>query len=488
MRGNILILLPVLIPIITGIIIKKQNINTIHRLVYSVTILNFLALLGIFRLEEKTLDIFRISNIISVKLSIDELSVFFTVLASIIWILVAFYSFEYMNHEKNQERYFRFFMMTLGLIIGLGFSGNMITFYLFYELMTLITFPLVIHSMNEESMKAGIKYLIYSFFGAALVLIVIIFTSYYGVRVDFLAGGILDISRISNARNLMLLVYVLTFVGFGSKAGMFPLHGWLPTAHPVAPAPASGLLSGIITKAGVLGILRMTYFVYGVDFIKGSWAQTLILLLTIFTIFMGSMLAFKADLLKRRLAYSSVSQVSYVLFGLALLSPEGLIGSLLHLVFHALIKNILFLSVGSIIYKTGKHYVYEMKGIGKSMPLNMWCFTLGSLALVGVPPLGGFISKYYLGLGGLGLPDYNLGFLGLITLIVSAILTAGYLIPIFRDAFFPGVDFDYSSVEKLEPSMNMIIPMVIMVAAVGLLGMFPQGLIRFFTNIANTVI
>ena len=488
MKGNILILIPVLLPILTGIIIKKQNIKTIHKMVSTVTILNLLVLLGIFRLEEKALDLFKISNVISVKLAIDELSIFFTLLASIIWILVAFYSFEYMNHEKNQERYFRFFMMTLGVIIGLGFSGNMISFYLFYELMTLITFPLVIHSMNEESMKAGIKYLVYSFFGAALVLIGIIFTSYYGTTVDFLGGGILDLSRTSDIRNLMLIVYVLSFVGFGSKAGMFPLHGWLPTAHPVAPAPASGLLSGIITKAGVLGILRMTYYVYGADFIKGSWAQIFLLSLTIFTIFMGSMLAFKADLLKRRLAYSSVSQVSYVLFGLALLSPEGLIGGLLHLVFHALIKNILFLSVGAIIYKTGKHYIHEIKGIGKSMPINMWCFTLGSLALVGVPPLGGFISKYYLGLGGLGFLDYNLGFLGVVTLIVSAVLTAGYLIPIFRDAFFPGANFDYSKVERLEPSMNMIIPIIIMVGAVALLGIFPQELISFFTNIANSVI
>lgn len=488
MRGNILILLPVLIPIIAGIIINKQNIKSIHRIVYGITGLNLLVLLGILSLEDRSLELLRINEFIYIKFNIDQVSSFFTILVSTIWILVAFYALKYMDHEGNEGRFFRFFMISLGVIIALGFSGNMISFYVFYELMTLITYPLVVHSGTREAMKAGIKYLIYSFFGAALVLIGIIASSYYGISGDFIPGGILDISKVNNIRDFMLLIYVLSFVGFGSKAGMFPLHTWLALAHPVAPAPASGLLSGLITKAGVLGILRITYFIFGPDFIRGSWAQTLVLILTIFTIFMGSMLALRSKLLKERLAYSSISQVSYVLFGLALLNMEGFLGALLHLVFHALIKNILFLSVGAIIYKTGKHYVYEMKGIGKSMPVNMWCFALGSLALVGVPPLGGFISKYYLGLGGLGLSAYNLGFLGVVTLIVSAILTAGYLIPIFRDAFFPGANFDYSQVEKLEPSMNIIIPIIIMVAAVGLLGMFPQGLIGFFTDIANTVI
>ncbi|WFA08476.1 proton-conducting transporter membrane subunit [Tissierella sp. Yu-01] len=484
MRGNILLLVPIILPIITGLIINKIDRKHVHKIISIVTILNLVLLFGISNLNESSLEILRISSFLTIKLNIDNVSKVFTVLASIIWILSTFYSFEYMKHENNEERYFKYFLMTLGIIIGIGFSGNMFTFYLFYEFMTLITFPLVIHSMNEDSMKAGIKYLLYSFSGAALVLIGIFFTYYFSSNPDFLPGGNLDLSRISGNEGIMLIVYILTFIGFGGKAGMFPLHAWLPTAHPVAPAPASGILSGIITKAGVLGILRMTYYVYGANFIKGTWAQTTILLLTMFTIFMGSMLAFRTKHLKERLAYSSVSQVSYVLFGLALLNMDGFIGSLLHMVFHALIKNILFLSVGAIIYKTGKNYAQEIKGIGKSMPIVMWCFTLASLALVGIPPLAGYISKYYLGIGGLSHIDYNLGFAGTATLILSALLTAGYLIPIFVDAFFPGQDFDYTTVRKIEPSKYMTIPLIVMTIAIVAFGMFPGVLVKFFNNIA----
>lgn len=486
MSGNVLILLPILLPVIIGVLLKKRKKEEIYRIVAISTVLNFLLLLGIIRSGYRNIDLLRFADLFTLSLRIDEISIFFTLLASIIWILVGFYSFEYMNHEKNQENFYRFFMITLGVLIAIGFSGNLFTFYIFYEMMTLVTFPLVIHSNTKEAIRAGIKYLIYSFFGAALVLIGIVASSYYGLTSDFNPGGILDISGLN--KDFMLLIYVLSFIGFGSKAGMFPLHAWLPVAHPVAPAPASGLLSGIITKAGVLGIIRLTYFVYGKELLSGTWAQQLLLGITIFTIFMGSVLAFRAQHLKERLAYSSISQVSYVLFGLVLLNIEGFIGALLHLVFHALIKNILFLSVGAIIFKSGKHYTYELKGIGKSMPINMWCFTLASLALVGVPPLGGFISKYYLGLGGLGFSHYSLGFFGVVTLIISAILTGGYLIPIIRDSFFPGATFDYSTVKILEPGAYAMVPIIIMVIAVAFLGIFPRILIDFITNIGTVVL
>jgi len=488
MSGNILLLVPIILPILTGILITKSDIKKIHKLVIATTILNLLFLVSVFSMENNNLDIMSIGNLLTIRLSVDGISKVFTLLASLLWILASLYSFEYMKHEEREERYFKSFMITLGIIIGIGFAGNMFTFYLFYEFMTLITFPLVIHSMTKESMSAGVKYLVYSFSGAALVLVGIIFTTYYGSSINFVPGGILELSRLVGKENIMFLVYVLTFIGFGSKAGMFPLHAWLPSAHPVAPAPASGLLSGIITKAGVLGILRMTYFVFGADFIRGSWAQTTVLILTMFTIFMGSMLAYRTKLLKERLAYSSVSQVSYVLFGLALLNLDGFVGGLLHLVFHALIKNILFLSVGVIIYKAGKHYDYEIKGIGKSMPITMWCFTLASLALVGIPPLAGFVSKWYLGMGGLNYTNYTLGFIGVVTLIVSALLTAGYLIPVFVDAFFPGQDFDYSTVKKMEPNNYMIVPLIIMTIGIVILGMFPSKLIEIFANIGNSLL
>lgn len=491
MQGNILLLVPIIFPIIMGILIKKHDIRTygirkIHRITAVLPIINLFILMGLFMMENQSLDVIGLTNILTIQLQIDSITKFFTLLTTFIWIFVTFYSFEYMGDEKNVDNFYMFLSISYGLVLGLGFAGNMFTYYLFYEFMTLSTFPLVIHSKTVESMKAGIKYLAYSFSGAALVLIGIIFTYYHGIDSQFKPGGILNPEIFNN--NIALIIYLLTFIGFGSKAGMYPLHAWLPNAHPVAPAPASGILSGIITKAGVLGIIRFTFYVYGAEGIRGSWAQTTILVLSMFTIFMGSMLAFRTKELKKRLAFSSVSQVSYVLFGIALLNTEGFIGGLSHMTFHAILKNILFLGAGAIICRAGKYYTYELKGIGKQMPITMWTFTIASLALIGIPPLSGFISKWYLGLGGLGFMNYTLGVVGVVTLIVSALLTGGYLIPIFVDAFFPGQDYNYNKLTSYEPTKFMTIPLVILTVVVILLGMFPNFLIVFFNGIAESIL
>jgi len=244
------------------------------------------------------------------------------------------------------------------------------------------------------------------------------------------------------------------------------------------------LLSGVITKAGVLAIIRMMFFTFGIDFIYGTWVQTTLMALTLFTVFMGSMLAYKEKLLKRRLAYSTVSQVSYVLFGLILLNSTGFTGSLLHIVFHAIIKNVLFLSAGAIIYKTHKTYVYELKGIGKAMPITMWCFTLASVALVGIPPTAGVVSKWYLAMGGIMSNHPVLGLVGAGILLISALLTGGYLITIFATAFFPGADFDYQNLKSTEPNKLMTVPLIILAACCVLFGMFPSPLINFISQIA----
>ena len=485
MKGNILLLLPIIIPILSGIFIKRIERKNLNKFLASIPIINLLILIVLFMMYGQTLDIISLNSLLTIRLSIDEITKFFTLLATLIWILVSFYSFEYMSHEKNIETFYKYLSISYGLILALGFAGNMFTYYLFYEFMTLMTFPLVIHSKTRESMGAGIKYLVYSFAGAAFVLIAIIYTYYYGIDTNFTPGGILDPSSINGTT---LAVFLMAFIGFGSKAGMYPLHAWLPSAHPVAPAPASGILSGIVTKAGVLGIIRLTFYVYGADVIRGTWVQTTILILSIFTIFMGSMLAFGTKHLKERLAYSSVSQVSYILFGIALLNTDGLIGGLSHMTFHAIIKNVLFLGAGAIICQTGRQYTYELKGVGKEMPITMWTFTLASLALIGIPPLSGFISKWYLGIGGLGFENYTLGVIGLVTLIVSALLTGGYLIPIFVDAFFPGQDYEYNKLTNFEPSKFMTLPLIILTAAGVLLGMFPNFLIDFFRGIAGTII
>ena len=294
-------------------------------------------------------------------------------------------------------------------------------------------------------------------------------------------------SLVAGHENWVLVVTLIMVIGFGCKAGMLPLQAWLPTAHPVAPAPASAVLSGLITKAGVLGIIRVCYYMVGIDFLSGTWVQTVLMSLAICTVFMGSMLAFKEKLFKKRLAFSTVSQVSYVLFGLFLFTPQGLLGALLQVIFHAVAKNIMFLSAGAIIYKTHKTYVYELRGIGKQMPIVMWCFTLASLSLIGIPPTGGYFSKWYLATGALSGGFGFLGYLGAATLLVSALLTAGYVLPIIQEGFFPGKDFDYKGLEKKEPSKLMTVPLIILSVAVLGLGIIPTPLTAAIDQISTTV-
>lgn len=485
--NSTILLFPIFFPMIAALsmpFIKKSNVRNIVIMavlaVEAATVI-FIAYTGGFEIT-----FWEISNKLRIRFKSDELSRFYSCFISIIWLLVGVFSFEYMKNERNVGRYFLFYLISLGVLMGISYSSNFMTMYLFYEFMTLMTVPLVLHNETNEAVNAGLKYMGYSVFGAGLGLIGFFFLCHYATATTFNPGGVLSYDVMQKHGDLLRIVYLGMMIGFGCKAGMYPLHAWLPTAHPVAPAPASAVLSGIITKCGVYAIIRTTYYIFGVDFIKGTWVQNVLLILAICTIFMGSMLAFKEKLLKKRLAYSTISQVSYILFGIFLLTPVGLCGALLHIIGHAIAKNCLFLSAGSIIHRTGKTYVNELHGIGKQMPIVMGCFTVASLSLIGIPPAAGFISKWYLATGAL---DCNIGnvlpIVGIVVLIISALLTAGYLLTIVADAFFPGKDFDYSKLENKEPGKLMYIPILILAVGVIIVGSFPSSLISLFTSITN---
>ncbi len=489
------LLVPVLLPVLSGLAVglirrfgdgRARNPFTL-----AVLLLNAAALVPVLIAPPMELTLFRLSDDLPIFFRIDDTGRYFAAVMALLWAASGAYSFEYMAHEKDQRRYYAFYLVSLGALMGLCFSGSIVTYYMFYELMTLLTVPLVMHEMTKDAVAAGIKYLIYSVLGASLVLLGVFVLSPYVRSFDFAAGGVLNRQALAGHEGTVLVTAFLMLVGFGTKAGMFPLHGWLPTAHPVAPAPASAVLSGIITKAGVLGAFRLVYCFIGPDFLRGTWVQLAWMGLTLFTVFMGSMLAYREDLLKKRLAWSSVSQVSYVLFGLSTMHPLGMVGSLLHVAAHALIKNTLFMSAGAVIHQTGKTRVSELQGIGKQMPGVMICFTLASVGLVGIPPCLGFVSKWYLAQGSLamtGTPDF-LRYLGPAVLLISALLTAGYLLTVSIRGFFPGEGEDGQPLafEKAEPSWRMLVPMIALTALMLGLGMFPGGLIDFFSGIAAAV-
>ena len=245
------------------------------------------------------------------------------VLAVCIWAPVVVFTKPYIRHAGQGNQFMGFYTMTLGVLMGLAQAANFVTMYMFFEMMSLITVPLVLHNATPAARRAGFKYLGYSVFGAGMALAGYFFIAYYLTVPDFQPGGAIDFSRAAEHQPLLLVAYCLMIVGFGAKAGMMPMQSWLPAAHPVAPAPASAVLSGVITKGGVVAVIRVTYYMFGPEFLAGSWPQYVLLTLTLATVFVGSMLAYREKQLKRRLAYSTVSQVSYVLFGLMLLTPDG---------------------------------------------------------------------------------------------------------------------------------------------------------------------
>lgn len=490
MNNSILLLFPILLPIIFGtlIVFGKKLCKTIRLRVISTIALLISAAFSLYNIffVDSTLSFGYITDNLSVALRIDDTGRFFAGLVTFVWILVLFYSFEYLKHEENENQFIGFYLITYGILMGLDFSENMLTMYIFYELMTMLTVPLVIHTRTKEAISAGLKYLIYSLVGAFMGLLGIFFVNQYGTGLSFSPGGVLNMNAVNGNEPLILVIVFLMLIGFGTKAGMFPLHGWLPTAHPAAPAPASAILSGIITKSGVLAIIRVVYYIIGPDFIRGTWVQYTWMALTLITVIMGSMMAYREKLFKKRLAYSTVSQVSYMLFGLSTLNSIGFTGALLHVVFHSLIKNALFLVAGAIIYKTGLKNVDEYAGIGKRMPKTMTMYSIVSLSLIGIPPLSGFVSKWYLATGGLdtGIPFFS--WFGAAALLISALLTAGYLLPPAISGFFPGKGTEIA--EKCEPSALMLVPIGIFTAATIVFGIMPGGLIDFISSIAGTLI
>lgn len=485
-------MIPILIPILTGLFLlanpalKKRSV--LLGIVSAGLIVTAVSVFAVILGEGDSLTLFYLTKTLPVYFKIDGMGRLFVTVVTIVWVAAGFFSFEYMKHEENEKRYFSFYLITYGVLIALDFSGNIVTFYMFYELMTLLSMPLVLHNGSREAIMAGLKYLFYSFCGAYMVLFGLYFVYRFSNTLTFTAGGVLNQELISGREPFLLFVVFLMILGFGVKAGMFPLHGWLPTAHPVAPAPASAVLSGIIVKGGVLGIIRTVYYLFGADFIRDTWVQTIWLSLTLFTVFMGSMLAYREKVLKKRLAYSTVSQLSYILFGLALLNPIGLEGALLHVTVHAFVKSALFLCAGAIIYKTGTTQVDGLSGIGKQMPVTIWCYTIVSLALVGIPPTGGFLSKWYLSLGALDTEIPFFSWFGPAVLLLSALLTAGYLLPITVKGFFPGKDFDYDHLEKNEPSKFMVIPVLVLTVLATVIGMFPAPVLAFFTDMIGKLV
>lgn len=480
---GLLTLLPILLSLLGAFIVyafKYDKTKQKNIVLSIVVILVFVSCLINCFVDGLHLEMFKMSEILNVSFKVDGLSRFFSVAISFIWIIVTFYTFEYIKHEKYENRFYTFFFSTLAMLIALCYSANLVTMYLTFEMITLISMPLVLHSLTKESINAAKKYLFYSIGGAFLALLGIFYLVAYTNNADFGSWGGLEVFKnfTGNKQVFNVVIFVL-IIGFATKSGMFPLHGWLPSAHPVAPSPASAVLSGVITKAGVIAIIRVVYYVVGPEFIASTWVQYAWIGLAIFTVLLGSLLAYFEKTFKKRLAYSSVSQLSYILVGLAFLTSGSFTGALIHVVAHMLIKVCLFLFAGEIIYKFNIHRTDELEGIGKVMPISTWAYTFASLGLVGVPLTAGFISKWHLATSAVGTDVSVFNWLVPVILLISAILTAGYLFPITIKGFITGG----KTYEKNEAKPLMYVPMIILSILVVVIGLYSQPLLDWINLI-----
>ncbi len=460
-----LLILVALFPVIGGLVLPLLNKIQSRKAKLSVVVLvqAIEAILGVMIIlgDNLSTGTFTIVNELSLGFTADALAKFFIALTVIGWTLVTLYACVYMKHEENEMRFFLFMFLSEAAMIGAALSENLVSMYIFYEMVTLFSMPLVLHSLSKESIRAAKKYLYYSVAGAFLALFGIFVLATNADTLSFVAGGV----GITTTPLVLIGAFTM-LLGFGAKAGLFPMHGWLPTAHPVAPAPASALLSGLIAKAGVLAIIRTIFFVVGTENLSGTWVQTVGLSFALLTVLMGSMMAYLEKGFKKRLAFSTVSQISYVLTGLFLFTDDGLTGAFWQILFHAVVKIGLFLCAGAVIYMYGKTEVKDLNGLGKKMPVTFTCFTVLSLSLIGIPPTGGFYSKWQLATASLDAELGALSYIAPVILLISAILTAAYLLSISINAFFKNEE---NEVEKKREPLLMVIPIIILtvIAVVG---------------------
>ena len=406
-------------------------------------------------------------------LKADPFGVFFAVIASGLWIFTSFYSIGYVRGagEHKQTRYFASFAVCLSATIGIAFSANLLTFILFYEMLTVATYPLVIHNEKKEAINAGRKYLAFTLTAGLLLVAASALVYHYTGTIDFVPGGVFG--DIALPHTAMLLMFILFLGAVGVKAGIMPIHGWLPAAM-AAPTPVSALLHAVaVVKSGVFAVTRVVGYIFGVDIMDAYSLNDILIVLSGATIILASLIAFAQDNLKRRLAYSTVGHLSYIVLGVALLTPMGMQGGIMHIAAHATMKITLFFCAGAIYVNLHRTEISNLNGIAKVMPWTMGAFVIGSMGLAGVPPINGFFSKWYLALGSL---EGDM-IIPVIILVVSGLLNVGYFFPIIYRAYFkPG-----EGLEKYgEASPLMVVPIVITAALSVLFGLFPNLFFGFF--------
>lgn len=423
---------------------------------------------------------------VPLRIQADILSVYMGLLSSFVWCLASLYSIEYIGERKTIFNVF--LMFSLYGMLGIILSANIYTLLIFFELFSIASAILIIHDLSKKAIIAGFQYLFISVLGTVAIIIGAAFLFKDTGSLDLIGNGISGLRESGNA----VVIFWLLIAGFAIKAGLFPVHVWLPEAHPIAPSSASALLSGVMIKAGAYGIIRVIYSVFGSDLLLSISLTNVLIGLALVTMIYGSVLAIMQTEFKRLLAYSSVAQIGYVVLGVSLLSETGLKAGVFHIFSHAFMKGALFLSAGTIIHQTGIKKIAELKGISKYMPVTMLIITLSALSMIGVPPFSGFLSKWVLAqgvldAGSLGVISTQGAYIIIGVIVLSGLLNIAYFGPIIIMGWFnkpqlamSGASHGHSRDEDeikgqwLEPSWKMLLPAFILAAGTLVFGIFPS--------------
>jgi len=473
--------LAVLAPLVgAGLVLwsgKKPNLREGFSFLSALTLFVLTASLlpAILQGERLVFELFTLVPGVSITLRADSMSMIFALTASFLWVLAVFYSAGYMRglKEHAQTRFNTCFALAIFGAIGCAFSDNLLTLYLFYEIVSIVTYPLVAHHQDGESYEGAKKYMIYLTTTAkGLVLPAMVLIYVLTGTLDFAPNATTGILPADANRWVVTGLYVACLLGF-AKNGMMPFHSWLPSAM-VAPTPVSALLHAVaVVKVGVFSTTRVMLYVFGVNTMDSLNLGMPTAYFAGFTILVASIIALSKDNLKARLAYSTVSQLSYIILGVALLTPTAVEGGLMHIGIHAFAKITLFFCAGAIYVATHKKNISELGGLGRAMPWTFGAFALASLSMIGAPPVGGFISKLYLLVGSM-----DVGAIGILCiLIASTILNAAYFAPVVYQAFFGKPSASDHGHEHHEAPLAMVIPLCITAAISVLLGFFPNLLL-----------
>ncbi len=482
---NAAMIISILLPILGGVVlIEWKTISERMRRIFCEVVICAASVLIWSVILGGTVDEFMIYSFargFQVTLRMDGMSMLFAGMISIMWPFVTLYAFEYMEHARHKNSFFGFYIMTYGVTLGVACSGNLLTLYVFFEMLSLVTIPLVSHYQDHESMYAGRVYAEYVIGGAAMAFITVVVLTMY-TDGGFSWGGHLYASI---PHNIALLLWLLGFFGFGVKAAIMPFHLWLPEAS-VAPTPVTALLHAVaVVNSGVFAVIRLSWYEFGPGLLLGTWAQHIAIMAASFTLLYASIRALRERHFKKRLAYSTISNLSYMLYGVTLMIPEGLHAGLAHMLFHGVIKMSLFLCAGAFIHKSGKYYLNDINGAGRKMPWTFGMYSLGALSLTGVPLLAGFISKWNLLMAGAGAATIW-SYIGTGCLIGAAFFCAIYTLSISIRAFFPMDGSDVWAVSDLtDPGWRMLVPITIFSVADILFGVFPMPIMDFLGRIAG---